>query len=52
MALGRESVCVESDERVFGAVLFERIVEGEEAGEVFCVGDQGSPYCEDVSKML
>lgn len=45
VAFSGEGVGVEGDERVFGAVLFERVVEGEEAGEVGCVGYEGGPYC-------
>lgn len=43
MAGGGECVGVEGDEGVFGAALFERGVEGEEAGEVGRVGDEGGP---------
>jgi hypothetical protein len=45
MAFSREGVGVEGDERVFGAVLLERVVEGEQAGEVGGVGYKGRPYC-------
>jgi hypothetical protein len=39
VAFFREGVGVEGYEGVFGAVLLERVVEGEEAGEVGGVGD-------------
>tara|TARA_R110002003_G_scaffold138_10_gene12722 strand:+ start:2313 stop:2495 length:183 start_codon:yes stop_codon:yes gene_type:complete len=39
VAFGREGVGVERDEGVFCAVFLERVVEGEEAGEVGRVGD-------------
>jgi hypothetical protein len=45
VAFGREGVGVEGYERILGAVLFERIVEGEEAGEVGGVCYEGCPYC-------
>lgn len=38
-----ERVCVEGDEGVFGVCGAEGVVEGEEAGEVVEVGDEGSP---------
>lgn len=44
VARGGEGVGVERDEGVFGAVLFERVVEREEAGEVVGVGYEGGPY--------
>jgi hypothetical protein len=44
VARGREGVGVEGDERVFGAVLLERVVEGKEAGEVGGVGYESRPY--------
>lgn len=43
MAFGREGIGVEGYEGVFGVVLFEGIVEGQEAGKVFGVGDEGCP---------
>lgn len=43
VARGGECVGVEGDERVFGVLGFERGVEGEEAGEVGCVGYEGRP---------
>jgi hypothetical protein len=46
VAFGGEGVGVERDEGVFAAVLLERVVEREEAGEVGRVGDEGGPYCE------
>ena len=39
-----ECVGKESNERVFRAMLFERVVEGEEAGEVSCVCYKSCPY--------
>lgn len=42
-AFGREGVCVEGDEGVFGVCGAEGVVEGEEAGEVVEVGDEGCP---------
>jgi hypothetical protein len=39
VAFRGKGVGVEGYERVFGAVLLERVVEGEEAGEVGGVGD-------------
>lgn len=39
VAFGWEGVGVECDEGVFRAVFFERVVEGEEAGEVGGVGN-------------
>jgi hypothetical protein len=39
VAFGREGVGVQRDEGVFCAVFLERVVEGEEAGEVGRVGD-------------
>lgn len=38
-----EGVCVEGDEGVFGGGGAEGVVEGEEAGEVVEVGDEGCP---------
>lgn len=38
-----EGVCVEGDEGVFGVDGAEGVVEGEEAGEVVEVGDEGCP---------
>lgn len=43
MALMGESISIEGDQRVLGSVLFERVVQSEQAGEVLGVGDQGSP---------
>ena len=52
VAFGREGVSVEGDERVFRAMLLEAVVEGEEAGEVGCVRNEGRPYCDSVSMSL
>lgn len=38
-----EGIGVEGYEGIGGVVLFEGVVEGEEAGEVVCVGDEGCP---------
>lgn len=43
MAFGWEGVGVEGNEGVGAAVLFEGVVEGEEAGEIVRVGDEGGP---------
>ena len=43
MPFGGEGVGVECDERVLGLLLFEGIVEGEQAGEVLCVCYEGCP---------
>ena len=40
----RKRVGIEGNERVFRAMLLERIVKGEEAGEVSCVCYKSSPY--------
>ena len=45
MSFGWEGVGVECDERVFGFDGFEGVVEGEEAGEVFCICYEGRPDC-------
>lgn len=44
VAFRGKCVGVEGNERVFRAMLFERVVEGEEAGEVGCVGYKSCPY--------
>lgn len=44
MPFGGEGIGVQSYEGVFGAVFLEAVVEGEEAGEVFCVGDECCPH--------
>jgi hypothetical protein len=44
VAGGGEAVGVECDEGVFRAVLLQRVVEREEAGEVVGVGYEGGPY--------
>jgi hypothetical protein len=44
-AFGREGFGVEGDEGVFRPHGFEGVVEGEEAGEVVGVGDEGCPDC-------
>lgn len=43
VAISREGVSIQCDKGVFRVVLLERIVEGEEAGEVFGVGDECCP---------
>lgn len=40
-----EGVGVEGDERVGGVLLFERVVEGEEPGEILGVSYEGGPDC-------
>lgn len=48
--LGREGVCVEGHQRICRLVLLERVVQGEQAREVVCVGDEGCPnWCFMVS---
>lgn len=49
VAFFRKGVRVESDEGVLGAVLLERVVECEKAGEICCVGNKSCPYCTDIS---
>lgn len=44
-ALLGEGVGVEGDEGVGGFLLLEGVVQGEEAWEVVCVGDEGCPDC-------
>ena len=44
MTFGGKRVGVESNERVFRAMLFERVIKGEEAGEVSCVCYKSCPY--------
>ena len=44
MTFRGECVGIEGNERVFRAMNFERIVKGEEAGEISCVRYQGCPY--------
>ena len=39
-----ECVGIEGNERVYRAMLFEGIIEGEEAGEVSCVCNKSCPY--------
>lgn len=39
-----ERVGVEGNEKVFRAMLLERVVKGEEAGEVSCVRYKSCPY--------
>jgi hypothetical protein len=43
VAFGREAVGVEDHERVLGADTAEGIGQGEQAGEVGGVGDEGGP---------
>lgn len=47
-----EGVCVEGDKRVFGGDGAEGVVEGEEAGEVVEVGDEGCPDWERDLKLV
>jgi len=49
MAFGGKGVGVEGNEGVFGAVLLEAVVEGEQAGEVGRVSNEGCPHCVLVS---
>ena len=44
MTFRGECVGIEGNEGVFRAMPFERIVEGEEAGEIGCVRYEGCPY--------
>ena len=44
MTFRGECVGIEGNERVFRAMPFERIVEGEETGEIGCVRYKGCPY--------
>jgi hypothetical protein len=44
-----EGIGVESNERVFRAVLLERVIECEKTGKVCRVGNQSRPYCTDIS---
>ena len=39
-----ERVGIEGNERVFGGMLFEGVIEGEKAGEVSCVCYKSCPY--------
>jgi hypothetical protein len=43
MTISWKGIGVQCYKRIFGVVLLERVVEGEEAGEVFRVGDEGCP---------
>jgi hypothetical protein len=42
-ALGREGVGVEGHQRIRRLVLLERVIQGEQAREIVCVGDKGCP---------
>lgn len=42
-----EGVCIESNQRVFGPMFLERVVEGQKTREIFCVRDQCGPDCYD-----
>ena len=44
VTLGGECVCIESNERVLRAMLFERVVKCEKAREISRVCDEGRPY--------
>ena len=44
MTFRGECVGIEGNQRVFRAMAFERIIEGEEAGEIGCVCYKSSPY--------
>ena len=44
VTLWRKSVGIKGNERVSRAMLLERMVKGEEAGEVSCVCYKSSPY--------
>lgn len=44
MTFGWKGVGIEGNERVFRAMLFERVVKGKEAGEVSCICDESCPY--------
>ena len=39
-----KGVGVEGNQGIFGSMLLERIVEGEQTGEIFGVGDESCPY--------
>ena len=43
VARGREVIGIESNKGIDRLYGFEGVVEGEEAGEVFCVCDKGRP---------
>ena len=43
MAFGREGIGIECDERICGLVLLERIVKGDETGEIFGIGNESGP---------
>lgn len=45
MAFGWEGIGVERYEGVFGVVLLEGVVEREETGKVFCIGNESCPDC-------
>jgi len=48
MAFWREAVGVEGNQRVLSSMLLEGVIEGQEAGEISCVGYEGCPYCDFV----
>ncbi len=44
MTIFGKCVGIEGDQGILGSMLFERIVEREEARQVLGIGDQGSPH--------
>ena len=44
MTFWGKCVGIEGNERIFGAMLFQRVVKGEEAGEICCVCYKSCPY--------
>lgn len=44
VTFGGESVGIQCDEWVFRAVFLQAVIEGEEAGQVCRVSDEGGPY--------
>jgi hypothetical protein len=45
MSLSWKRIGVECYEWVLGFMFFKAVVQGKEAREVFCVGDESCPYC-------
>ena len=45
MSLSWKRIGVERYEWVLGFMFFKAVVQGKEAREVFCVGDESCPYC-------
>lgn len=43
MAFSREGIGVEGDKRVLGLVLLEGVIEGQETGKIFGIGNKGGP---------